>query len=190
MIWEDRWRQTRSIFIFSDIDNNQAAGAIQQMYGLAAESLAPIHLWINTPGGHIRHATAIIETINLCPAQVYTIGLGQVYSAGLLVFIAGKKRLAYPNTMFMAHRMNLSDNTAQYDDALGRHENQEWTQRWLIDHFLRYSTIRNPREIRKYFLGAEHYFDEHRAMVYGMVDEILTPPFHLIEPGPAETLNA
>ena len=96
----------RNIYLFSDIDQNLCSQAIQQMYGFTESSQDPITFYINTNGGDVLHAFALIAAMKHCPAPIHTLGLGRVFSAGLLIYVAGAKRFAYPNTLFMAHDFN------------------------------------------------------------------------------------
>src|SRR5579863_4093762 len=66
-------------------------------------STKPIKLLINSPGGSVEDGQMVVDAILTCKAQVTTIALGQAMSAAFDIFIAGDKRVVYPNTILMMH---------------------------------------------------------------------------------------
>lgn len=65
-----------------------------------------LNLIITSPGGDLNAAFAIIDTMRGSAIPIRTIGLGQIASAGLMIFIAGAKgkRLLTPNTSILSHQ--------------------------------------------------------------------------------------
>lgn len=172
MAGEGGWQKQRIIHLFSDCDQNAAYGIISQMYGLAAESDDPITLWLNTNGGEVRHAIAIIDAMNACPVVVNTVAIGKVYSAGLLIYIVGKLRIAFPNTMFMAHQFRSQQMELSRGDSIGRHEAENKTEQWMLEHFKKYTSVPEAK-IKRLFMGHERFFDAQQALEFGVADQII-----------------
>ena len=65
-----------------------------------------LNLVITSPGGDLNAAFALIDVMKGSAIPVRTIGLGQIASAGLLIFISGKKgmRVLTPNTSILSHQ--------------------------------------------------------------------------------------
>lgn len=65
-----------------------------------------LNLIITSPGGDLNAAFALIDTMRGSAIPIRTIGLGQIASAGLMIFIAGDKgkRLLTPNTSILSHQ--------------------------------------------------------------------------------------
>ena len=65
-----------------------------------------LNLLITSPGGDLNAAFAVIDTMRGSAIPVRTIGLGQIASAGLMIFIAGDKgkRILTPNTSILSHQ--------------------------------------------------------------------------------------
>lgn len=63
----------------------------------------PIQLWINTPGGDVMEMFALYDVIRACENEIWTIGFGEVCSAGGLILTCGDRRFATENCWFMAH---------------------------------------------------------------------------------------
>ena len=68
----------------------------------------PIHVLVDTDGGNLKTALAIYDVLLSSHAPIYTYGLSEVSSAGVIIFIAGKKRFAFKHTQFMTHESSLS----------------------------------------------------------------------------------
>ena len=62
-----------------------------------------IELWINTPGGLVSEMFGIYDVIRSLSHEIWTVGFGEIASAGGLVLVAGDKRFATPTARFMAH---------------------------------------------------------------------------------------
>lgn len=65
-----------------------------------------LNLLVCSPGGDLNAAFALIDTMRGSAIPVRTIGLGQIASAGLMIFIAGDKgkRILTPNTSILSHQ--------------------------------------------------------------------------------------
>lgn len=72
----------------------------------AEERPEMLNLLITSPGGDLNAAFALIDVMRGSAIPVRTIGLGQIASAGLMIFIAGDKglRMLTPNTSILSHQ--------------------------------------------------------------------------------------
>jgi ATP-dependent Clp protease protease subunit len=72
---------------------------------------------INSPGGNIIDAFAIIDIMNGSSLPIYTVGLGEICSAGFATFINGKKghRVLTPNTQIMSHQFSWGTHGKEHD---------------------------------------------------------------------------
>mgnify|MGYP001559543605 CR=1 FL=1 len=174
MAGENGWQKQRVLGVFSEIDQNLSLGIISQMYGLAAESPERISLLINSSGGQMRHATALIEAMKACPVPIHTIGIGQVYSAALLILIAGKHRSAFRNTLFMGHQFNSGNpGDVAYHDGVGQRRAEDWTFAWMRSHYVAHTKVKRHVELERIFVGADYYFEENEALRLGVIDTIV-----------------
>ena len=106
----EKFLKTRQILLSGGIDKESAEKVIRQLLVLEADSDKPIYLFINSPGGDVSSGFAIFDTIRFINAPVYTIGAGDVASAGALIFLASSKerRLSLPNSSFLIHQPLIS----------------------------------------------------------------------------------
>lgn len=65
-----------------------------------------LNMIICSPGGDLNAAFALIDTMRGSQIPIRTIGLGQIASAGLMIFLAGDKgqRILTPNTSILSHQ--------------------------------------------------------------------------------------
>lgn len=102
-----RLLKDRIIFLGGPIDDNVANIVIAQLLFLQSEDpKKDITLYINSPGGSISAAMAIIDTINYLQSDVSTVCVGIAASAAAMILSIGTKgkRLALPNAEVMIHQ--------------------------------------------------------------------------------------
>ena len=75
-------------------------------------------LQICSDGGYTAPAYALIDLMRASPAKVITIGIGNIGSAALDIFVAGDQRIAYPSTIGMAHNAWGSADSRQHKSSL------------------------------------------------------------------------
>ena len=65
-----------------------------------------LNMIICSPGGDLNAAFALVDTMRGSAIPIRTIGLGQIASAGLMIFIAGDagNRILTPNTSILSHQ--------------------------------------------------------------------------------------
>jgi ATP-dependent Clp protease, protease subunit len=98
--------KSRFVLVFGEVTHTLSRAVCARLVALAEESEAPIHVLINSPGGHVESGDAIHDMIRFVRAPVTTIGTGWVASAGVHIFLAPPKerRVCLPNTRFMIHQ--------------------------------------------------------------------------------------
>ena len=98
--------KSRQMMIFGEIDDKLAQAMCRRLLALSAESDAPIHMLISSPGGHVESGDAVHDMIRYVRAPVTVIGTGWVGSAAMHVFLAPPKerRVCLPNTRFLIHQ--------------------------------------------------------------------------------------
>ena len=65
---------------------------------------SPIQLYINSPGGDVSACFGTIDIIRRVRLKVLTIGIGEICSCGLLLFLAGDYRVISKNTSILSHQ--------------------------------------------------------------------------------------
>jgi ATP-dependent Clp protease, protease subunit len=64
---------------------------------------AGLYLFMNSLGGQVDDGLSLFGLIRSLPLEVTTINVGMVASAAIITFLAGKQRIAFPNSIFHFH---------------------------------------------------------------------------------------
>ena len=105
----DKDSSAHSFYLLMEEINLQSAKNIVEWIfeaNFAEERPDLLNLLICSPGGDLNAAFAVIDTMRGSAIPIRTIGLGQIASAGLMIFIAGDKgkRVLTPNTSILSHQ--------------------------------------------------------------------------------------
>jgi len=113
-----------------------------------------LHIIINSPGGDLNSAFAVIDVMKGCPIPIHTTGLGQIASAGFMMFIAGERghRVLTPNTSIMSHQFSWGSWGKEHELVAVGKEFELTTER-MINHYKRCTGL-NEKQIRSYLLPA------------------------------------
>lgn len=181
MNWTEGWARQRIITLFAQITNDAAKDTISQMWGYAAVSKEPVTLLINSPGGEVPHALAIVQAMKACSVEVNTVAMGRVFSGGVIVLVAGHMRRAFPRTLFMTHEFqNTKEAGAGYRSLKRSRKADDWTYETLVNHFTNYTKL-PMSEVKKKLLSTEYYFDENQALKMGVIDNVITDKIRLYD---------
>jgi len=102
-----RLLKDRVVFIGSAIDDNVANIVIAELLFLQSEDPdKDIHVYVNSPGGHVTSGLAIYDTMQFVKPDVNTYCMGQAASMGAVLLAAGAKgkRYALPHARIMLHQ--------------------------------------------------------------------------------------
>jgi ATP-dependent Clp protease protease subunit len=129
---------------------------------------------INSPGGEVSSAFALIDTIKGSKIPVYTYGLGEIASCGLLTFIAGEKgkRFITRNTAILSHQFSWGSWGKEHE-LMARVKEFNNTQERIIEHYKRCTGL-TEKQIKTYLLPPEDvWLTAKEAVKYGIADEIV-----------------
>ena len=99
----------RAIWIDTDIDTEMCSYAVRQLNLWIDGTKLPVYIFINSPGGSMHVASAIVDTMKALEAagsNVYTINVAMAASAAAIIYSAGTKgcRYSYPSARIMFHQ--------------------------------------------------------------------------------------
>ena len=152
------------------------------------DPVAPIRLFINSPGGDVNAALGLISTMRDISCPVYAYCHGIAASAAALVLACADRRFAYEHSFVLIHQVMTcaSAGATQQSDI---HIIAEHTARLRdrLDDILAEATGRSKEEITR-DTERDNYMSAEEAKAYGLVDEVI--PFSLRSKGPAGPANA
>ena len=107
---------------------------------------------INSPGGDVHAAFALIDTMKASTIPIKTVGLGLIASCGFLLFIAGTKgrRILTPNTSILSHQYSWGSAGKEHE-LYARVKEFELSTKRMIQHYKKCIGM-NEKQIREVLL--------------------------------------
>jgi ATP-dependent Clp protease protease subunit len=101
----------RRVYLFGDINAEKAEKVVDRILSFVEEnSSESIDLLINSTGGDVEAACAIINAMHGVPCRVNTVCMGFAQSAACIILMAGTGvRTAFENSVLLIHRMVWDD---------------------------------------------------------------------------------
>ena len=131
-------------------------------------------LYINSTGGDLYQAFALIDVMQASPHKVRCVGIGAVMSAAFLIFASGThgERYAAKNTSFMCHQFSESMDNKYHDLKATMRENDSCNERMVS--VLKTATGLAPSVIEKRLLPASDvYLTAEETVEIGVADHLL-----------------
>src|SRR5205085_8826108 len=95
--------------ITGNIDPNTLTQLVNTVNSqLCTNNVGILKVLISSGGGDVDTAINIYSYLKNVPIEVETIGFGQIDSAAILIFLAGKRRYAVKDTRFFLHEISLN----------------------------------------------------------------------------------
>lgn len=165
----------RILYLSGDVTEFSISTIISEMLTLANESpTKPIYLVISTYGGSVDEMFSLYDTMKFLPCPVYTIGLGKVMSAGVLLLSSGKKgkRMIGKHARVMMHPISGGTYGTIFDVL---HESKEFMRlQNLMTKCLEKETKMSKEKIEEIMkFGNDFYLDPEQAVEFGIVDSII-----------------
>lgn len=94
-------------YLFGDIDDTIAQDFCKRVIeNNIDKSFKKLYVLVNSYGGSVTAAFAMIDCIKGSAIKIETIGIGAVWSAALFIFMSGNKRALTPNTSILSHQFS------------------------------------------------------------------------------------
>jgi ATP-dependent Clp protease protease subunit len=136
-----------------------------------AETPELLNLIICSPGGDLNAAFAVIDTMRGSSIPIRTIGLGQVSSAGLLIFASGTKgqRILTPNTSILSHQYSWGAFGKEHE-LFATVKEFDLTTKRMIAHYKKVTGLTEPK-IRETLLPPQDiWLSAQEAQKLGLCD--------------------
>lgn len=170
----------RIVFLGTQIESQMANVIVAQLLYLnSVDQKQPIHLYINSPGGHVYAGMAIYDAMQMIQAPVHTYAVGITASMGTALLCTGQKgkRYALPHATIHMHPTGGGAQGYTEDVRIATRE-QERLQSQLF-HIMGGHTGHTAKEIEDYFIR-DRYLNTEEAKAYGLIDEILGDTSNLV----------
>lgn len=172
--------EDNGVYLFmKEFNSDTVADAIKFILekNLLPKASRPNHLTliINSPGGNLHDAFALIDTMKGSAIPVHTVGIGCVMSCGLLTFMAGAKgfRVLTPNTSILSHQYSWGAFGKEHE-LIATAREFDLTSKRLISHYKKCSGL-NDQEIHAILMPAHDvWLDGKEAVKLGIADKVVS----------------
>src|SRR3989344_2487791 len=168
-----RLLRERIVFLGGPIDDDTANIVIAQLLFLQSEdSKKDVKLYINSPGGSVTAALAILDTMNHIKNDVSTVCVGLAASAAALLLSAGKKgkRFSLPNSEIMIHQP-MGGAQGQASD-IEINAKQILKIKAKLNKMMADNTGKTIAQIER-DADRDYYMSAEEAKKYGLIDKIV-----------------
>lgn len=167
----------RSIYLTDDITHD-TANSVFQMINFwntvdkcdGNETLYPIKVYINTPGGDVDAVLSIISSIKASTTPVHTITVGTGYSGGFFIGICGHKRFGLKHSSYLFHEGAAMDSgdAHKFIQKIEFYKSQLARLKSIVLENTKITESEYDAHSKDdWFFGAED------ALKYGVIDEII-----------------
>jgi len=132
-----------------------------------------LNLIVTSPGGDLNAAFALVDVMRGSSIPIRTIGLGQVASAGLMIFIAGTngQRILTPNTSILSHQYSWGSFGKEHE-LFAQIKEFDLTTKRMISHYKKCTGLKEE-QIREYLLPPQDiWLSSAEAKKLGLCDDV------------------
>jgi ATP-dependent Clp protease protease subunit len=162
--------------LMEDISLDSCKDAISWIIeaNFAEEKPESLNLMICSPGGDLNAAFALIDVMRGSAIPVNTIGIGQIASAGLIIFLAGQKgnRILTPNTSILSHQYSWGA-VGKEHELFATIKEFDLTTKKILAHYKKYTNLHDEQEIRDVLLPPHDvWISPKDALKFGICDAV------------------
>ncbi|MDB9786896.1 ATP-dependent Clp protease proteolytic subunit [Bacteriovoracaceae bacterium] len=163
----------RIVFLGTEVNDTVANLLIAQMLFLEqSDAEAPIHFYINSPGGSVYAGLGIYDIMQLVTPPVYTYCVGLAASMGALLLQAGEKghRFSLPHSRIMIHQP-LGGARGQCTDIQIQAQEIEDLKKQLNQIMVQHTG--NKYEVIEEATDRDNYLGPKEAIEFGLIDSVI-----------------
>lgn len=161
--------------LFGEITTELVAETIAWILTENLESNPPsqLTLLINSHGGDLSAAFSLIEVMQGSRIPISTVGLGEICSAGLIIFASGTKglRILTPTCSIMSHHFSTGVQ-GNYHDLINVQKELNFVNRRIISQYVRCTGMNEQEIMAKLIPSRDVYLNPEEALELKLADEI------------------
>lgn len=165
----------RVLYLTGEVTEESIATAISEIVLCVNQNkVDPITLIISTEGGSVDDMFALYDVMKFVPCPIYTVGLGKVMSAGVLILSSGQKggRLIGKHARIMVHPM--SDELVGDIFQLANEIKESQRSQKMMEDALINETKMTPKQLEILMkAGHDTFLTPEDAVKLGIVDKII-----------------
>lgn len=162
----------RSVQLVGEIDEHKFKLIDAALNMLESDSKKAVTIRINSGGGSIYDAMAIISRMRSSSCKIITEGHGCIMSAAGVIFAAGKKRRMAADAMFMWHEGSWNPQESTVTQLKHQIAQSEREMALMCKQMAKYSTMPAAYWAENGLSGNDLFLTPEEALLHGIVDEI------------------
>ena len=164
----------RKVFIEGEISPEAACEFIKKIMVLNAEdSVVPIDVLINSPGGEINSGMVMYDVIQSSKAPIRMFCIGRAYSMGAVLFACGNNgRYMLPHSELMLHEPLLGNRVGGNSSSIRSISESLLETKRKMNQILAKHTGKSEEEVEK-ATSYDHYYSPEESKDFGLCDEIV-----------------
>lgn len=107
----------RIVLLHGPVTGESASHAAAALLTLDALGTQPVRLHMNSSDGDLTAAFALVDTLDAMRVPVHAIAMGEVGGAAIGVFVAAKRRMAFPHARFRLAEPRIGAATGTADEV-------------------------------------------------------------------------
>lgn len=166
----------RIVFLGTDVNDTVANLLIAQMLFMEqSDPEAPIHFYINSPGGSVYAGLGIYDIMQhiTCPVHTYCVGLAASMGSLLLTAGAPGHRYAMPHSRIMIHQP-LGGARGQASDIQIQAKEIQELKNQLNDIYIKHSSVPMERGVIERATDRDNYLSPQQAIEMGLIDNVIS----------------
>ena len=171
-----RLLENNIFYLFGEIDEDNIAECVKWiLFENSDPKEKTLTLYINSTGGDLYSAFALIDVMRNSQHPVRTIAIGSAMSAAFLIFAAGHKgeRYASRNTSFMCHQ--YSDNIfGKHHDIKASIKDGDLMNSKMVNLLVENSNLTASKVRAKLLNASDVYLTASELLKLGLADHIFT----------------
>ena len=165
----------RIIFLGTEVNDTVANLLVAQMLFLEqSDAEAPIHFYINSPGGSVYAGLGIYDIMQHVSCPVYTYCVGMAASMGSLLLTAGAPgfRHSMPHSRIMIHQPLGGARGQASDIQIQANEIQD-LKKQLNSIYVKHSSCGMTMERIEKECDRDNYLSPTKAIELGLIDQVI-----------------
>ena len=165
----------RIVFLGTQVNDTVANLIIAQLLFLEqSDPDAPVHFYINSPGGSVYAGLGIYDVMQYISCPVYTYCVGLAASMGSLLLTAGEKgsRFAMPHSRIMIHQP-LGGAQGQCSDIQIQAKEIQDLKTQLNDIYIKHSGVEMTMDKIVEATDRDNYLNPQESIDMGLIDAII-----------------
>jgi len=165
----------RIVFLGTQVNDTVANLIIAQLLFLEqSDPEAPVHFYINSPGGSVYAGLGIYDVMQYISCPVYTYCVGLAASMGSLLLTAGEKgnRFAMPHSRIMIHQP-LGGAQGQCSDIQIQAKEIQDLKTQLNNIYIKHSAVDMNMERIVSATDRDNYLTPQESIDMGLIDSVI-----------------